>query len=295
MALHWFNAEGQPDGTVLTTSNASTGSNDAVQVSNTALHATYSIDHAAHGTKAIKSVCVTGETGFVFQNGYSDAAGANQCQGYFTGYPPSTAEEILQIRTPTGNVAKLLVLSSGLVQIAQGNGTQVGVSTGFTVPLNTWLRFDLRAAIGTSATTGTILGGFSPLDSTTATWSGGSTACDAGTVNLADYRAGKLTAASVPGLFYFDDFKWDNGATSFIPAAAAPPLSATLTLSPTGSTPAWNVTASAAATGGTGTAKTFNFDWGDGTAATGATSSATATHTYTTSGVKTVTVTVLNT
>jgi hypothetical protein len=296
VTLHAFNAEGQPNGTAFTATNASTGSGDAVQVSNAAAVATFSTDFAAHGTKSIKSTAGSGQSVFMYQNGYSDAQGACQVQGYFTALPTSTAEEVLQIRTAGGNVAKLLVLSNGTVQVATGGGANVAVSTGFTVPLNTWTRFDLRAVVGSGSpsTNGTIYGQFSPLDSTTPTWTGGATNVDAGNaVNIADYRAGKLTAAAVPSTIYFDDFKWDNGASAFIPAVAATPLTATVSCSPTSSTAPYTTTATTIGTGGTGTALTYAWAWGDGTT-TAAGASASVAHTYSASGTYTITVTVAN-
>lgn len=228
MALIRNTAEGQTNGTALTTANSGGSSGDAFGlVSVVGGTVVFSTDHAAHGTRGYKITCAASQTVDLRHNGLTGHTSAPwQTWLYLTGNPPSACD-IGQIRSASGVSAKVQIdVSAGQPRLKFTNGSSsIVYSTINSIPINQWIRVELLITVGTTATNGRAQGGYWLGDATTAASSFDTAATtDTGTATVTEYRYGKLTAAPAVPVFYLDDVSTNPGATAFI----GPPAGSTL-------------------------------------------------------------------
>jgi hypothetical protein len=221
MTLARNTAEGQVNGTNLTSANSGAGSGDAfylVSPSNTAA-LTYSTDFAKRGTQSIKvTSTAAGATAFAgLQRTANDSISA-AADFMLTGGPTASTCQILGLRNASSPVISVAVATStNKVTISDGTG-QIGISAA-AVPFNTWVHVDIRATKGTGTTDGVVAWDIQANGSSVTT--GSVTNANAGTAQFTEVRVGKLTSAAAMPIFYMDDVTADDGRTTLIGVAPA--------------------------------------------------------------------------
>lgn len=239
----------------------------------------------------------------------ADAAGRNQAYIYWPTFPTGNAlVEFLGLRSGTvgagSNLIRFLIATSDHTTITPGsvicqNAAGGTIGTLGVVNANTWNRYEVAAAPGTSITTG---GGDALIydDNGVLLFSLSHTAADLNTgtaVTVARSRMGKVAGTGANFQMWGTQLAIDTAPTlpDTIPGVAkSGALGVTAVVIPASGTVPFTVTGTATATAGTGTPKSYSWVWGDG-GSSGATSSNTATHSFTVAGSFSWTVTVVNT
>lgn len=220
-------AESGTDGTPVTENNSGNGNTSGdyfvKAIDSAPAEVTFSSEQKMHGNLSYKLVPSNGNRIELWWSNFSTTAAAIRFYMYFTSYPPSATEISQLMITPLtfGQLARFAITASGAVSILDNVGT-IWTSTA-TLSLNTWYRFEMSAALGGTAATGTINAAFYSGDSLTALDSFTTNAANLGTASIAASRIGKLNANAWIDPMYVDDIAVVTGTTTFIgPYTTAP-------------------------------------------------------------------------
>jgi hypothetical protein len=226
MALKQNSAEGQTPTTVLTIANSGGGSGSSFG-SVSAGNITYSDAQAAHNTQSYHITASAGTAIFAgLSVGTAVSAAAARFYLYLNSYPTVAIDSLVQLRATTGRAATLGMTTAGRLTVYNSAAAVIQTApSGSAIPLNTWVRVELRAVVGTGATDGTIATAFYLGDATSAVWSYASTTVNAGTNLINEGRFGRANSTGdIDG--FMDDLAFNDGLTSFIGPAAGniPPV-----------------------------------------------------------------------
>jgi hypothetical protein len=219
------------DGTVVTTGNSGGASGTAFWLA-PGTPCTFDDATASHGTWSYRVVAAATQIGqLALLPGATDNRVAARCYFYLHSRP-AAATDLIQLRPLSGgNAAKIVLTSTGRLQAQTTTGSLVG-SQSAAIPLNTWLRIEIRAEVGTTSSNGTISAAYYVGDSFSATWTASSTATNAGTTAIGEVRFGKPASAGDLSANY-DSLAVDHNRTSFIGPIVASPTPAAVTASAT--------------------------------------------------------------
>ncbi len=131
---------------------------------------------------------------------------------------PTVGGTFFRIRSASGNVANVIISSTGVLQIQNSAGTTLkNFNSNSPISLNTKYYFNLQVTVGTSATDGYIAGQlYDDDDSLIDSYSASNV--NAGTDQTAQYaQAGKVVAGSDGFSMYIDELAIDSGNTTPIP------------------------------------------------------------------------------
>ncbi len=216
MTLLRNNAEGQNDGTAVAT--AQSGSGDAFSTAGTSgsATATYSEDHAFHGTQSYK-VTTTATAGDLAYFGYS--SGNNQSAAIrfylYLSSSPASAIQIAGLRNASSGVVAINLNSTTKIQLVDTSGASIGA---FTSALSTgvWYRVELGVTIG-AGSTGSCSLAYYVGESTTAVESPlNFSGQDLASTNITTVRFGKITSTAAACTLYMDDLAYRDGSPAFI-------------------------------------------------------------------------------
>jgi hypothetical protein len=226
MALKQNSAEGQASGTILTVGNSGGGSGSAFGAISSG-NITYTDVQAAHNTHSYRVQTAAGTAIFAgLSVGTAVSAAAARFYLYLNSYPTAAIDSLQQLRATTGRAATLGLTTAGRLTVYNSAGAVIQTApSGNALPLNTWVRVELRAVVGAGASDGTIAAAFYLGDSATEEWSYVSATVNAGTNLINEGRFGRAnTSGDIDG--YMDDLAFDDGLTSFIGAATGnvPPV-----------------------------------------------------------------------
>lgn len=220
----YADAESGTDGTVVTAGNAVASLGNALETV-TAGGVTFSSAQKAHGNLSYLIQPTSGSADVMWWSNFSSTQATVRLYVYFTAFPPSgSASEFAQfLITPLSfaQLARLIINPTGQVQVYDTSGS-IWTSTN-AISTNTWYRFELSAALGGSATTGTINAAFYSGDSVTAIETFSTSAANLGTANIASFRLGRINANTWVDPIYYDDVAIQAGTTTFI-GPYTPPL-----------------------------------------------------------------------
>jgi hypothetical protein len=226
MALQQNTAEGQASGTIANISNTGGGSGNAFGLMS-AGNVVFSNVQAAHNTQSYRIQASAGTAIFAgLTVGTPVSAAAVRYYLYLNAYPAVSLDSIVQIRATSGRTTVMGLTTDGRLSVYDNTGTVLQTAPlANAVPLNTWVRIELRAVVGTGATDGTIAAAYYLGDSNTAQWSYASTTVNAGTNLITEGRFGRANATGDINA-YMDDLAFNDGLTSFIGPAAGnvPPV-----------------------------------------------------------------------
>lgn len=224
MMTLYNDAELQANGVAVTSVNSGNQSNaffSEVELGTGTI--TYSTAQSAHGTTSYLFAPDTTSDHFLSILRLATNAAALRFYGYFTGAPPVNTE-IAQLNTMVPSftlLARLVFTSEGKLSAFNTPGP-VWTSTA-SIPLNTWVRFELFAALGATAGDGVIQANMylhdslSPLDGFSLSGAG------LGTEPFTMARFGKLSNNAYDAPFYLDDFAVQQGASGFVGPYSGPP------------------------------------------------------------------------
>jgi hypothetical protein len=220
MAIELNTAEGQADGTTLTAANSGGGSGDPLdQVVKSGTGAVvFSNDVAMFGTQSYKITSGATSAVYLMFDTTANIMGSCQMGIYITAYP-SINQIVLNMRSVSGTtgICGLDINATGVVRLTNSAGGNAGTSGAVVVPLNTWVRLDMRAEVGTTTSNGRLAASMSLHNSPTPLWSvdtGYTT--NAGTAAIGNYRFGKLDTVPTMATFYVDDLTDNVGDADFI-------------------------------------------------------------------------------
>lgn len=207
--------EGQTTGTALTTGNSGGGSGSAFDILSVAgtQTATYDSSRRAHGTNglhitgAATSTCIPRWTvGF---------SGSSMAARLYVNYASiGGACDLAAFRSSASSGFPVTIGLSATGQLLVKNNAAATVKTFAALTADTWYRVEWQATKGTTTGDGFIACQYYLGDSATpveASYS--SSATNAGTTDLDEFRFGKLTSAPAADL-YFDSILVDNSTAS---------------------------------------------------------------------------------
>lgn len=287
MTLVTNSAEGQVNTTAVTAANSGGASGTAFSlVAKNGTLATFSTDHAMHGSESYKLATINASGCILGWTSYNSASGALRGYLYMPALPDVLTPFVCAVNTSSANMAVLYVYPAGNLSVRNGAGTEVLKSTS-TLSAATWYRFELQVTAGASTSTGTLQAAVYAGDGATAVGDChySSTTTNTGTVNLGSARFGVPQAVTTANTYYIDDLAANDGATSFIGAPGVPPVAA-FTFGTAARVASFDGSTSSATSPATITG--YAWDYGD----TGTGTGATPTHTYSAAGAYTVTLTV---
>jgi hypothetical protein len=210
--------EGITSGTTITTST--NGTSDApfttVQIG---AGATLTADnaHAAHGTIAMKLAPSSGAVTQVINSGLSSSTMAVRSYVYLTANPPG--DEWIEAFYQSGGstrVASWHIDSAGKINLRNAAAGNIWTAT-TAIPLNTWIRVEMYAAVGTTTSNGTLNIAYYTLDSTSAIASNTNTAnTNTGTSPIDQVNTGHINGGTNITPFWIDDLRIDTATSGFI-------------------------------------------------------------------------------
>lgn len=220
-------AEGQADGTTIS-SGANTGgaSGEVFSASKTAT-ATMEFDTAqkAHGTTSYKFAFTAASESAYLQwvSPPLEAAGTYAIRGYFyMGAAPAANDQFILLVRNAGGTAFILTVEPGgrfrFLNAASGGG----INADTVIPANTWVRFSVLASKGTTTSNGSVQLKWYLGDSTTqqgATLE--STAYNTGTSDFTTVRFGRGAPLASAWGFWLDDLAVQTAATDHVPPYGA--------------------------------------------------------------------------
>lgn len=231
------NAEGQPNGTQLTSQNSGGISGDAfglVSIGSGAALA-FSSATSAHGSQSYALTSSNGTGTYVEWNTFNDTAIAARTYFNIGSTLPNVGLRFIDIRSATTSLTRLSLNSSNRLFVQDYNGTNTKWTASAPLQVDTWYRLEL--AISVSATTAKMKCAYYLGDSTTPVQVYTTTTGNTGTENIATVRLGSGQGATWTGTTYFDDLAVSNqGGAEFIgpystTTRPGKPLNATATVS----------------------------------------------------------------
>lgn len=225
-------AEGGTNGTTVTAGNSGGGSGDAV----TALPGTtppiFTTAQQVSGGLSYAFQAATAATSIWQWTGFSGTDFGARLSIRITANPTGTTE-IVQLRSASAAAMRILLTTTGKVQVNNAANANVFVSTG-SLSVNTWYDIALRAMAGTGTADGHLqMAFYLSTTPTTVIETYSVTTGNAGTATLVDARFGKLSASTWPDTFWIDSITANDTAAGALPAAVviattAPNLISTL-------------------------------------------------------------------
>lgn len=222
--LRQNNAEMGADGVEVTQLNTGDSANHFFEAFDSAGSIAFSNAQSSHGSLSYRVQPTSGAVSAFSWMSLGTSSAAVRVYAYFTSLPPSSTE-FVQFRTaPNGTyvpIAGISLRSAGNISFTDSTSAIVWTSAA-TISLNTWYRFELKATIGGTATTGSLEGAYYALDSTTAIDSFSSSAITLGTENFSLVRFGKLNTSTWADVFYLDGVAVTQAASALIGPYTAP-------------------------------------------------------------------------
>lgn len=219
MTVRTNTAEGQPDGTTVTTGNSGGASGDAfLSVDPGAGNSiTFSTEQAMHGTRSYKFITPAAQPNSVLL--LDGATSANFSVRFYlrlTGTPASAIIFPCVVQTAAGaTVCRLHLNTSRQLVIVNAAGSGVATFTA-ALSLNTWYRI---ALFGTNGVSGSVTCKLYAGDSLTAVETQGPHTANLGTVDAARGVYGSVSTET-PGDFYIDSIEQNmQSATEIGPVA----------------------------------------------------------------------------
>lgn len=211
MSLRQTSFEGPTPGTVLDEENSGGTNGDDFDLVAGNANATYSDTQAFDGTQSVL-INVTGTVICLYDPPSGVDQGANRCYLYLNSYPSSTCS-FLEIRNSGGTVGVAQLTGAGELRITDAT-SQIGRSPS-ALPLNSWVRIDLRVEVGSTTSDGVVEAAWSNGDGPHE-WDTLDTTANTGTTLLTSFRSGKTTNG--PSLDTYQDLVGaDAGSAAFIP------------------------------------------------------------------------------
>ena len=215
MTLFKNGAEGQTNGTAVTTGNSG-ASGDAFGVLSGTV--TYDNAHAAHGSLGFKLSPASGSNAsVVFGSGVSGLTGTSYSSRfyiYLTAFPPGSTEIWRSNAASASLLSRVSINASGQFVTAYNNGATTTLWTSVsTIPVNTWVRVETYTVLGSG---GQFQAAFYNGDSTTAIDSGGGTGLTINAGPLQTVSFGKYGTDAHANAFWLDELAVNNSATGFM-------------------------------------------------------------------------------
>jgi len=223
------NFEGGSTGVAISEVNAGGVSGDAPSDIARTANVTFNFDTsiAAHGVLSAKLNATQNGAGYIQWNIPSGTAvQARVAMRTYVNVSQAAPSSFFIFRRPeatdAGNAALLAINTQNILYVSGYSGGILSPLT-TTMPLNTWVRFELAITSGASSTSGTLQARAYTGDSTVAFWSYDNFACDVGTSGIESVRLGRLSSSQPPFTINYDDFAMERLASGFIgPIPGAP-------------------------------------------------------------------------
>ncbi len=217
--LHRNSAEMGTSGTTIDASNPGDSINASFDLIRGSDPITFNSSQAAHGALSYRILPTAGQESFFVWTRAATSSMAARFYIYFTGFPGSL-EEFGQLTTTDAisftSLARLAFTPTNNLRVIDSSGAALWTSSNPMV-INTWYRFEIYAALGGTATTGTIQAAYYALDNTTAIDSFSTSSANLGTTNFAYLRIGKIgSSSSWNTAMYIDDVAQKQQASGFI-------------------------------------------------------------------------------
>lgn len=212
------NADMGSDNAVVTLMTTGDTANDFLESLANPSTITFSSAQKSHGTLSYLVQPVSGSTSTLSWMSLATPSAAVRVYAYFTGLPPISTTFVQFMTTPTGSnntIAGIRLKDTGEVNFVDSVGTVVWTSSA-PIALNTWYRFELKATLGGTPTTGSLEGAYYALDNTTAIDGFSSASITLGSENFGAVHFGKTTTNTWTDAFYLDGLAVNQAATGLI-------------------------------------------------------------------------------
>lgn len=130
--------------------------------------------------------------------------------------------DFLRFVSDTTTRLSLRVQGTNRLRIRSGDPTGNTWTATNPIPMNQWVRCEVRVKIGNSTSDSELHVAYYAGNDTTPIDSFSSTTQNLGTTNITEVDFGKTSAASYPASYWIDDTAWDDAATAFIGPSVAP-------------------------------------------------------------------------
>lgn len=234
---HWNSLEGIAVGAVGSSNMDDGGEHDFSLLGSTGVQWSVVSDPVAHGTKALQFVAGSGISAQAYWAVNSTNV-ASRVYIYLTAYPPSGSYQHLMTHVGAGGtISRMYLAYTGSIGIQSGMaGVTAGSSGSNLIPLNTWVRIEMRTKIGPNGIDGEVEGGWAIGDGALA-WTLATTTVNNQTDPVSNVQFGRINGSTYDLTMQMDDFALNTQASGLIGPwqssySAAPVVVANQTVEP---------------------------------------------------------------
>lgn len=214
MTIYKNGAEGQTNGTAVTTANSSVSGDAFTLVGGSPV---YDTTHASHGSYALKMPASATSLNVVFGAAHAPLGGTSYAARfylYFTALPGVASTLWRTNAASSALLTRINITAGGLFTLQYNNGSTVTAWTSsVTVPINQWVRVEVYTVLGAS---GQVQAAFYAGDATTPLDAGGASGVTINSGPLVAATFGKYGSDTYVTDFWFDDLALDNEAAGFM-------------------------------------------------------------------------------